>query len=204
MHKVEELAYELIRTFDLERFVGWLNPEDGLLFPNLITFKDINLTPQNIRIAYIDTADEGKDFYSMPIVELIDDKVYLIDVIYNQARLTINEPLTVAKINDLNVDTCIIETNKEGSLYIGNLKNQTKCKIIGIKNTIKKETRILAQAGWLIDRLRIKEAVERSPEYIRFIDDTLEYEINPKEKQFDDASDSLAGLAKYLRVVLRY
>lgn len=182
---------------------GWLNPEDGLLYPKFKTFKDVEFSKENIRVAYIDTADEGKDFYSMPIVEIIGNKVYLIDVIYNQSRLTILEPLTISKINDLLIDTVIVETNKEGSLYIGNLKKQTKSNILGIKNSVKKETRILSQAGWLLDNLLIKEPVHQNKEYRKFISDTLEYEINPHEKQHDDAPDSLSGLAKYLRIKLK-
>jgi phage terminase large subunit len=182
---------------------GWLNPDEGLLFPELITFKDIDFTKENTRIAYIDTADEGSDFYAMPIVEIIGDKAYLIDVIFNKARLTANEPLTVAKINDLHIDRVIVETNKEGSLYIGNLIKQTKSTIIGIKNTTKKETRILTQSSYILDKLRIKEPEYQSKEYASFIENTLEYEIDSKEKQHDDAPDSLAGLFKYLRVYLR-
>lgn len=182
---------------------GWLNPEDGLLYPKFKTFKDVEFSKENIRIAYIDTADEGKDFYSMPIVEIIGNKVYLIDVIYNQSRLTILEPLTISKINDLLINTVIVETNKEGSLYIGNLKKQTKSNILGIRNSVKKETRILSQASWLLDNLLIKEPEHQSKEYRKFISDTLEYEINPHEKQHDDAPDSLSGLAKYLRIKLK-
>jgi phage terminase large subunit len=182
---------------------GWLNPDEGLLFPELITFKDIDFTKENTRIAYIDTADEGSDFYAMPIVEIIGDKAYLIDVIFNKARLTSNEPLTVSKINDLHLDKVIVETNKEGSLYIGNLRKQTKSTIIGIKNTTKKETRILTQSSYILDKLRVKEPNEQSKEYAAFIENTLEYEIDPREKQHDDAPDSLAGLFKYLRVYLR-
>ena len=182
---------------------GWLNPEDGLLYPKFNTFNNIEFSKNNIRIAYIDTADTGKDFYSMPIIEIINNNVYLIDVIYNQSRLTILEPLTVSKINDLKIDTVIVETNKEGSLYIGNLSEKTKATIIGIRNSVKKETRILAQASWLLENLLVKDSINQNTEYKKFINDVLEYEINPKDKQHDDAPDSLSGLAKYLRVQLK-
>jgi phage terminase large subunit len=203
IEEAEKLKRTNPKLYKKKYTTGWLNPEDGLLFPELVHYKDIELSEHNQRIAYIDTADEGDDFYSMPIVELIGDKAYLIDVIYNQARLTINEPLTVERINKYKVDTVIIETNKEGSLYIGNIDKQTKSYVLGIKNSVKKETRILTQAGYIIEKLRIKPIDEQSNEYKKFVEDLLDYEINPKEKQHDDAPDSLAGLAKYLRVELQ-
>ena len=201
--EAEKLKKKNPKLYKKKYTTGWLDPEDGLLFPEFTTFKDIEFKKDNQRIAYIDTADEGDDFYSMPVVELIDDKAYLIDTIYNKARLTINEPLTVEKINELNIDTVLVETNKEGSLYVGNLAKQTKARIIPIRNSTKKETRILTQAGYILDKIRIEEPQTRSIEYNQFINDLQEYEINPKEKQHDDAPDSLAGLFKYLRVYLR-
>jgi len=202
IREAEELKIKDPKRYKKEYLSGWLNPEDGLLFPKFQTYKNIELSKDNIRVAYIDTADTGKDYYSMPIIEIQNGNIYLIDVIYNQSRLTVLEPLTVAKINDLKIDTVIIETNKEGSLYVGNLTNRTKARIIGKRNTVKKETRILSQAGWILEKILIKDFKEQNEEYRKFINSLLEYEINPKTKQFDDAPDSLAGLAKYCRVML--
>jgi PBSX family phage terminase large subunit len=183
---------------------GWLNPDEGLLFPELNMY-DNKFTPNknNTRIAYIDTADGGGDYYAMPIIEISNGYVYLLDVIYNKARITVNETLTVEKINTYGIDKVIVETNKEGSLYIGNLRKQTKSTIIGIHNTTKKETRILTQSGYILDKIKIRPANEQSTEYKDFINALLEYEIDSKEKQHDDAPDSLAGLFKYLRVYLK-
>lgn len=197
----EKLRFENPKKYRKVYSSGWLDPDEGLLLPELKTgiYKP---TEQPIRVAYIDTADGGGDFYAMPIIEVQKDRAFLIDVIYNHNRITTNEPLTVAMLNKYNVDTVIIETNKEGGLYVGNIQTQTKCKVIGIRNSIKKETRMLNQSGYIMEKMLILPYEKQSEEYRRFITDCMDYEIEGKD-QHDDAPDSLAGLFKYLQVSLK-
>jgi len=198
-----KLQKENPQQYKREYLSGWLDPEEGLVCPTFRYFSDnIEFSENNTRVAYIDTADKGKDYYSMPIFEVIGDYVYLIDVIHTSAMLKVTQPLTIAKINELKLDTVIIETNKEGGLYVSNIEKETNCNIIGKFNTTKKETRILSQAGWLTKRVLIKKPENQNLEYSLFMEHVQEYEKTPKEHQFDDAIDALAGLAKYCRVAL--
>ena len=201
----EKLEKENPKKYKKDLTSGWLDPEDGLCFPKFETFtmEQIKEIRTNDFVSYIDTADKGADYFAMPICEIINNKLYLIDVIYTQQPLTVTKPITIEKINKYKIANVVIETNKEGTLFVSDIRDGCPDSIIrGIHNSTKKETRILLQAEWLLENLYIRSDIEKESEYYKFITDVLDYEINPKEKQHDDAPDSLSGLSKFVRIYL--
>jgi len=170
-------------------------PLEGLVFPEIKYYDELNDNEGNI-IAYADTADEGTDYYAMPIAKLIAGKVYIIDVIFNQYNLDTNTPLLLSMIDKYNIDNLHIETNKEGGLLVKNLRNQTNCTIRGLFNTANKMSRIFTQSGFIMDNFYFKKN-HSNPEYEKFISQTKR--VMKTSRSNDDAPDALAGLAFIIR-----
>jgi PBSX family phage terminase large subunit len=178
---------------------------EGSMFPQFMTYSNgIDLSESRTRFAYIDTADKGSDFYSMPILEIIEDKPHLIDVFFSQKPFSYTEPKTIELINKYKLDTVIIETNKEGSLYVNNIRKETKANIIGKRNSTNKHTRITTQSSWILDNVYVQPPSMRTEMYHAFIEQCSSYSqaIEENKNKHDDAPDSLAGAAKYCRVRL--
>lgn len=176
-------------------------PKDGLMF-NKNSLNYFDSISQNIEdkliFAYIDTADEGSDSLSMPVIQVVKGKCYLIDAVFTKENLTITEDQIVAKCKELGVEYLFVETNKEGSLFVGNLRKRLSISIAGIKNTTKKTERIWAQSGFIMNNLYFKKEYEPYSEYGKFMKELTGYLKSGKVKH-DDSPDSLAGISKILR-----
>ena len=174
---------------------------EGLVFPaNDLTYYEEKNENRGYRIAFIDTADEGEDFLSMPIVEYYKESntAYLVDVIFNRNNLSSNEPLILSKIEEHDLDKCIIETNKEGTYFIRSLRKQTKKSLYGQFNSTNKITRIMAQSGFITEHFRFKKEVAMGSEHQRFMNNLTTY-LRTGTSKHDDSADSLSGLCRFLR-----
>lgn len=210
VHTTEEFLYLKKIT---DKFI-WLSeymqdPIDveGLVFPlkELTLFSEKNKN-RGIRVAFIDTADQGEDYLSMPIVEYFAEssKGYLIDVVFNQENLTVNESIISAKLNELNVNYCGIETNKEGTYFINNMRKlNPNVDFYGQFNSSNKLTRILMQSGWIKNHICFDREYEQKDEYLRFMRNLTTY-LRTGDSKHDDAPDSLAGLAGHLRRIFGF
>lgn len=170
-------------------------PLEGLVFPKLSYYEELNDNTGNV-IAYADTADEGTDYFAMPIGKIIAGKVYIIDVIFNNYNLDTNTPLLLSMIEKYSIENLFIETNKEGSLLVRQLRDETNCTIRGIFNTANKMSRIFTQSGFIMDKFMFAKT-HINPEYDKFIQQTKRIMKTSKSK--DDAPDALAGLAFVIR-----
>ena len=182
-------------------------PFEGILFPyqsmKRFSMKNFNAYNAEGKIGFIDTADKGKDSYSMPVAYIFNttDKieVYITKVIFTTDTLKVTQPRTIELINSENLDYTYVETNKEGTVYYNNLKEGCPNNIIiGILAKSKKETRILMQSGY-ISEFYFLEDDEQDDEYRAFFRQLTHY-MKEVENQPDDAPDSLAGLSKAIRV----
>ena len=178
----------------------------GLVFPEseLKRFKlsDLNNGIEYERTSAIDTADEGTDFYSH--VDSLKDKnkVYIIDVVFNKENLKINKPLSEAQFSKNRIENCIIETNKEGSLYISGLTDDNpNVSFYGKWNSTKKLTRILVQSGWITEYCYFRTDYEKGSAYDKFMKNLTSF-LKESTNKNDDAPDSLALLAWYVRSIL--
>ena len=181
--------------------LGLVGFSENILFQRgnmrMFDIHNIDIQKADNIIAFIDTADRGKDYFSMPIGAIFGKEIYIIDVIFNQNILGVNEKLAIEMLRKYNVDFCLVETNKEGSYFINNLKSEIKStKILSIFNTTKKEARILAKADYINDRFIFRNDYEKLREYKPYFYNLTSY--NQIEKnEHDDAPDSTAGLAKF-------
>ena len=88
----------------------------GLLFPlselNFYNPEKVDVDKlSEFRFSFIDPADEGGDDLSAPAAYLIDNKIYITDVIYNKHGTDVNEPACVQFINNHKLNAVEIEGN---------------------------------------------------------------------------------------------
>jgi len=200
-------------------------PKEGLCFAKkeLNYLDDIGfdkmLAMPGIDLFYGDTADEGKDNYSMPFAKIINGKVYVHDCIFTQDNLGAVEPRIIASVGEYNPTKLFIEANNAGALHIKDLKKNiplflgevnkrrmktgknkmTSPKIHGIKNTTNKLIRILQQESFIKDNFVFRCEFAPGSEYAKFMKQIWRYLKNGKETA-DDAPDSIAGLAYVCRI----
>lgn len=207
-HTVEEL-YKLkkINPVVYERqYMQNPTPMEGVLFPynKIKRFRKKDLHIENLegKIGFIDTADKGKDNYSFPIGYLFNLKdrieVYITKVMFTTDSLIVTKPRTIELINNENIDYTYLETNKEGSLLLKDIRDECINKqIIGVLAKGNKETRILMQSSYILEFYFLEDD-EQDDEYKAFFYQLTHY-LKEAINQPDDAPDSLAGLSKAIR-----
>ncbi len=173
---------------------------EGTVFDKLNYFKLEELNHDTIiaKWSAIDLADKGKDYYA-DIYCYVADKVYIIDVIYSRSGLEITQPQSISNINTYSIDNTIVETNKDGSLFVRDLR--TSCpntKIYSKFNTQNKIVRILNQSGWIKENFSFRNDLDISKDYINFVKSLQKFNKNMQNVN-DDAPDVSALLAFALR-----
>jgi predicted phage terminase large subunit-like protein len=174
---------------------------EGLVFhPSELKYYESKNENRGYRIAFIDTADEGTDYLSMPIIEFYQESKegFLIDVIFNQINLTANESIIIAKAAELDIDYIIVETNKEGTYFVNRLRKLLSATVFGQFNSANKITRIMAQSGFIMEHFYFKKDVKIGSDYHKFMNNLTTY-LRTGNSKHDDAPDSLSGLTRSLR-----
>ena len=183
-------------------------PKHGLMFGNIKTFKrkDVDLTIDSPSLSFVDVADSGEDFHSAPFAKIIQNKVFIHDVVFTQESTEVNVPLTVSMTNKYKPEFMRIESNFGGTMYIQlmNLQgiNGTTA-LIPMNASTSKHTRIV-QASMFINEFCYfldPSEYEIGSDYDRFIRNLISYTKKKGEVKHDDAPDSMAGLA---RMILLY
>ena len=185
----------------------------GLLFPKakMKRFRMADLNMENVigKVTFVDTADEGTDFYSAPVGYITPSEenvydVYIPKVIFTKKAFKYTEPRQVAMIVQNSIDHTFIETNKEGSLYVNNIRKQVKpLKVRGIRqpSNVRKLTRILVEAGYILD-FHYLEDDEQDKEYKAYFENLTSF-LKEGNNEHDDAPDSTAGLSKGIRRIFK-
>jgi len=204
MDKIQEIKNnpETSYIFDTQ-YMQDPQPKEGLMFhKSELKYYESLSDMEGVTIAYADCADEGIDFFSMPIVKIITGKAYVIDVLFNQYNLSVNKSHVLAMIDKHNIDHLFIESNSFGAFFIREMREITKVPVKPIKNTTNKLARIMAQSGWIIENFYFMEDYNNHEDYRKFMQQVTRYLKNGKEKK-DDAPDSLAGLSYVFRVLFK-
>lgn len=182
----------------------------GLLFP-INSLQKYNPATVDVakmaeyRFCFIDPADEGGDDLSAPVGYLVGDKVYIVDVIYNNDGTDVNEPGCVEFLKKHRCDAAEIESNSAWTLFRKSVKEAMErdgsdCDIRSIKNTTNKHTRILAGSAFIRNHFIFREDWKELPEYRKFMQNLTKYmRMDSGKSAHDDAPDSLAGMARYFR-----
>ena len=181
---------------------------EGLLFPlnalNKYNPATVNVDELSIyRLGVIDPANEGGDDLAFPVGYLVQDKIYIHDVIYNRDGTDVNEDASYLFTIQHKINGVRFEGNSAWYLFGQAIRRKlqaakSNCSFRIINNTEPKHTRILAQSAFIRQHFIFREDWDELPQYRRFMKNLSAYLMNGGAKH-DDAPDALAELAKYFR-----
>ena len=174
---------------------------EGVVF-NRDKMQFVDKMPQEFdtTFAYMDVADEGTDYLALVVGQLLNDKVYITDVLFTQDGVDSSLPQCVAMIDKYNPKYIRIEGNNQGKLYARFVKEKISVptKILVIKNTTNKLTRIIMESLFIYDQFIFRGNTEYHSEYSKFMRCVFGLMKNGSSK-YDDAPDALSGLSKMYR-----
>lgn len=209
--------YEALRTRDYYSYrinvLGeWGIITEGVLFraDELHYFKreDIDVTKRQACFGYADIADEGTDFFSMPMGQVYPKRVYINDVLYTDANVTTTLPASASMLNKHNFDYCRVESNGMGSIFLKDIRKLVKAaKILPVFNSQQKHTRIILQEHFVKEHVWFLHPSEyaKDSDYDKFMRSLLAYKRKKEHNKGKvDAADSLSGLGMMCNSFLPY
>lgn len=150
-------------------------------------------------IGQIDPADEGDDYFSFPIARVYGSYVYIVDAIFDQENLTLQEPKVQAKHKEHRFAELVVETNHAGAYFKRRLSELMEdLNTHGKWSKATKMPRIIQYAGLV--KLYFRFPNNPNPAVQRLL--TQLWRLKATSKKEDDAGDSISGLAAHLE--LRY
>lgn len=186
----------------------------GLLFSkNKLHFFSLSEYSRNgseATLGYIDVMDEGTDSLSFPIADIFHNKVFIKDVIFTSENIDTTVPLCAGLIQAQDeydkdkkliktTDYIRVEANNQGGGFIRELRRYVPAeKVLPVKNTTNKHSRILNAYGFITKYFYFREDYEPNSMYAKFMKEFFAYMKDGSSKR-DDAPDSLAGLAKFIQ-----
>lgn len=176
---------------------GWISEVEGQVFPpsSLKRYMEFPENMEYFTIAFIDTADEGEDYFSMPVARVYGDRVYIVDAIFDQDNLTIQEGQVQGKVKEHKISNIAVETNSFGAYFTRRLRELLPgIEVFGQYSKANKMGRILANSGLVKLYFRFPETPNAVLQ--KLMDQACK--LLKTDNEQDDAADSLAGLAAYL------
>lgn len=192
MQEPAEAKGLLFKKSELQRFTMSQLPKDTAGNP---------IEPEGC-LGYADIADEGDDYFSMPVVLIYPKEIYVIDVIFTQDNVDVTLPLCADTVKKRNPEYVWIESNGQGSVFIKSLRKAIAKpeSILSINAVQNKITRINLSYGFIKKYFRFlaDTEYERGSDYDRFMNNIFGYMKDGSSKH-DDAPDSISGLAKQIQ-----
>jgi predicted phage terminase large subunit-like protein len=133
MEELREMQKNNAFVFDTQ-YMQNPKPLQGLMYEN--TFKTYDVIPyfsKMVKKAYIDTADEGKDYLCGIAWVETPTANYVIDVIYTQKSMEYTEPKTAEMLSKHGISKAIIESNNGGRGFARAVEAQ--CRAMGNNTT---------------------------------------------------------------------
>jgi len=215
------------RYFDLKELIepGIFNAnyqmtpldKSGVLFKrdelNTFSMSEFSKDGAESILGYIDVMDDGNDSLSFALGYVFKDKVFITDVVFTNDNIDITLPLCVGLIKQQDVyddkkvlkqsfDYIRVEANNQGGGFIRLLRQHLPPeKILPVKNTQNKNTRVIMQYGFIKKHFYFRNDYERNSPYAKFMDELYGYMKDGSSKH-DDAPDSIAGLSKFVQGLL--
>jgi predicted phage terminase large subunit-like protein len=169
-----------------------------VLYPAFKTY-DHELLPKSGFIeAYVDTADEGKDFLAGAVYKVHNNTAYILDIAYTQAPMEQTEGQLAMMLASNKCQTAWIESNNGGKGFARNVErimreivNYGACSVRWFHQSENKQARILSNATNVVNSILFPVGWEnRWPEFRRDIQSLSRMAkwVN------DDAPDMLTGI----------
>jgi hypothetical protein len=157
-----------------------------------------NDNPDKI-IAFLDYANKGSDFLSMPIAYCWGADRYIVDILFSDKDSKQLRPMVISKILHHKPETVTCETNQGGQEFVemlemeaGNFFDELGIEIIPKYSTTNKEIRILVRTGEIKSTCLFLDRVEQDYDYRLFFEQLINY--GKIKRGHDDAPDSMSGL----------
>lgn len=161
--------------------------------------EDLPDEPPDEIVAFIDYANKGSDYLSMPIAMIWGNKRYIVDVIFSDEDSGKLRPRVIEKIISFKPNLVTCESNHGGSEFFEYIENEygELFESLGIElatqyTSSNKEVRILVRTGEIKSTFYFLERDQQHEEYRGFYDNLTSY--GKFKRGHDDAPDSLAGL----------
>lgn len=202
----EDMKKNLDDASFLALFMNQPIEREGILyFPDELQryYELPNQEPDSI-MAVVDTAEGGGDYTAMVIGYVYGERVYIEDVVYDNAKPEITDNLCASALVKNKVDMCRFESNSAGGRTADKINELVKqfgghTHISKKRTTSNKLTKIIVNSSIVKEKFLFKDEstyVNNSP-YGRFIRDVTSFTQMGKNKH-DDAVDSLAQLVEYI------
>ncbi len=177
----------------------------GRLYTDLQTYDDIPRAPDmkplfERTIAYIDTADTGKDFLCCWVAGLLKGQLWILDAYYSDEAMEVTEIATADMLHSNKVGIAAIESNNGGRGFARNVAaklwerhRDRSVYILPRNQSANKEARILTNSSYIQQNVFFPSDWERRwPLLYRAL---TSYQRKGKNAH-DDAPDALTGLAE--------
>lgn len=174
-------------------------PQLGLLYNNLKEYETINDNGE-VKL-YCDVADTGKDFLCSIVFKVVNEKAYILDVVYTQESVEVTENLLVDQCIKFGVIQAIIESNNGGRQFSRNVerllndKNWYRTQIITFHQSNNKIARILSHQSMVQNNIYFPK--NWSIDFPTFYDHVTKF-TKVGINEFDDSVDALTGIAEEL------
>jgi len=194
--------YERMKVEEPEQYEnivlgGWIENLEGAVFPKT-SIKRYNEFPENMEyftIGFADPADEGKDNFACPFARVYGNRVYILDAIFDQQNLTIQESQVVGKVKEYDIKKLVIETNSFGAYFSRRIRElMPMLDVFGQYSKANKMARILSYSGIVKRHFYFPETP--TEELNKFMKQM--FKLLNTSKDEDDAGDSISGLAAHL------
>ena len=194
----ERLRINEPKEYDNIVLGGWVTELEGQVFPesSLKKYREFPEGMEYFTIAFADTADQGIDYFAMPIARVYGDRVYIFDAIFDQANLTVQEGQVQNKVKECHINNLVIEANSFGAYFARRMRELIpEIEIFGIIAKQRKMMRVLANTGLVKHFFYFPETP--NPDLKKFMAQVSQ--LLKTDIKEDDAPDALTGLAAYLQ-----
>lgn len=179
---------------------GLLFPKSGLHF---FDSRYVDFDKAEVKFLYIDPANKGGDDLAGPHCYLIEDRIYVKNVIYNKDGTDLNGPRIIKQLIDTRTEFCNIEGNFGWAEFAKEIRGKVQekhddCQIRILNNTINKDTRILAMSAFIKNHFYFDQDYDKDLEYRAFMRNLTTY-LKEGKAAHDDAPDGMAGCAKFFQ-----
>lgn len=152
------------------------------------------------KVIFIDTADKGDDSLCAPAGVVINQKIYIHEVVYTTDEVKISNPQVANLINEFKPEWVRVESNMGGSMYVEMLRPMVNdfTTLLGVSAKGNKHTRIMAMSAFVKKYCYFRNDYEEHSEYGKFMKNLTSYKKDGKSKH-DDAPDGLVGLCVMIK-----
>lgn len=183
--------------------------KDGKLFEpsELRWYESLPDGVPDIVLAVCDTKTTGDDYCVQVIDYVYGDDHYIHAVICDDGKMTAIQPRLVSQLVAHGVNRARYESNVAGGKIASEVEGACHAQglplVMKTKYTTKaKETRILADEGWVKKRCLFRCDTSAGPEYHRFMTQLESYSTKGKNRH-DDVPDAMSMLCRFVEATIK-